>query len=309
MYLEVYIDVIFIINYIMDLLLLFIVKTILKITTSKIRLLSGALIGAISSCILAIIPWLNGFIQFLLSYLVIAYFMIFICFGKSKNKTRMKAFCLLYISTFFLGGTLNSLYYTLGFGNFFKELLNGGLLANRTTIFYIVSIIAAILAVYVFVNVLMTMRSGELELYETELYFKDQRIRLVGLMDTGNSLYDPILRKPVLIAEYNVLKPLFSTSEIKYLNGILKVFDKNFDRSESKEDSNLTDSEEDDVKIRMIPYHSIGKSGMLPAVEMNQVIIWDREEKIKNEKVLVAVSGTRISKHDEYQIILHRDVM
>ena len=294
----------------MDLLLLFIVKSILKITTSKIRLLSSALIGAISSCILAILPWLNGFIQFVLSYIVVAYFMILLAFGISTKKTRIKAFCLLYISTFFLGGTINSLYYTLGFGNFFKELLNGGLLTNRTTTFYVVSIIAAILAVYVFVNILMSIRSGELELYETELYFKDQKIKLIGLMDTGNSLYDPMLRKPVLIADYNVLKPLFSTSEIKYLNGILKVFDKNFDRSKSNDNSNLNNSfEEDSVKIRMIPFHSIGKSGMLPAIEMNQVIIWDREEKIKNEKVLVAVSGTRISKHDEYQIILHRDVM
>ncbi len=311
MYLEVYIDVIFLINYIMDLLLLFIVKIILKRNTTRLKLYIAALIGAISSCILAIIPQLNGLLQFILSYIIIAYLMVLVAFGQQNTKTRMKACIVLYISTFFLGGVLNSLYYTFGFGDIFKELFNGGFLTNRTATYYLVSIITAMGAIYIFIKILMNLRSGALELYETYLHFNDKSIKLMGLLDTGNSLYDPILKKPVLITEYNVIKSLFSDVETRYIERILYSLDRKFTHNSRDEIAihKDTSAEVDHIKIRMVPYHSIGKSGILPAIEINQVVIWDREEKIKNEKVLIGISGTKISKYDEYQIILHRDVM
>lgn len=289
LYLEVYIDVIFIVNYIMDLLLLFIVKTILKIPVKKIRIFCGALVGGIGACMFVMVPEFSTVIKFLTGYIGIVCIMIGVTFRKQSVRVKIKAGFLLYILTFFLGGFLRFLYDNFRFRN-----LNGA-------VYLVISITTGAAMLYIFIQILFSLRRGSLEVYDTELYFKDRKIKLKGLLDTGNSLYDPIYKKPVLIAELTVLKPLFEREDHRFLKKMIDSVNGRY----SEEEEEISE----ELKITMVPYHSIGKSGILPAILMNQVVIWDNKEQIRTEKVLVAVSEGRISKHDEYQIILHRDVM
>jgi len=72
----------------------------------------------------------------------------------------------------------------------------------------------------------------------------------------------------------------------------------------------MQDNGEERLNIMMIPYHSVGKkNGILPAFTMDKVILWEEEEQICNEKVLTAVCADRLSKQNEYQLILHKDIM
>lgn len=277
MYLEVYIDVIFIINYIMDLLLLFIVKTILKLNTKTKRLVLGALAGGLCACLLAVFPALNGLLQFVLSYIGIVFLMIRITFGKQGIGTTLKSCLLLYISTFFLGGMLHMFYYGLKDGEVLR--IGENFLSKPNTGYLLLSIVAGGCSVYLFICVLNHLRSKDLELYHTELYLKDKVVKIKGLLDTGNCLYDPIYRKPVLVTEHKVLQPLLGAEGMN------------------------------NVKITMVPFHSVGSNGVMPAVFLDKVVVYEGNEQIKNENVLVAISKNRISKNDEYQIILHRDVM
>lgn len=311
MYLEVYVDVIFVINFIMDLVLLFMVKEIVKLKTTKLKLLGGAAFGGISACIMSVLPNLNVILQFIISYIVITTFMIKITFGKLKSRTGIKACIILYISTFFLGGILNSLYYNSRLGYYFAQLLEGKLIYERSFLYFILSSLALVIAIIIFIFIINNLRSGELALYNTELTYGSNKIKLVGLLDTGNSLYDPISKKPVLVMYVEALTKLLSNEEMSFLNMILNTTGektKNHSITNTKIQS-TDDNTAEKLKIRMIPYHSIGKSGMMPAIVIDQVVIWDEEEQISNNHVLIAVSGTRISKQNEYQIILHREIM
>lgn len=311
MYLEVYVDVIFVINFIMDFVLIFMVKEIMKLKTTKLKMIGSAVFGGISACILTVLPNLNIILQFIISYIVITTFMIRIAFGKINRRTSIKACIILYISTFFLGGTLNSLYYNSRLGYYFSQLIEGRLIHEESFLYFILSSLTLIIAILIFVFIIKHLRSGELTLYHTELYYGSNKIKVVGLLDSGNSLYDPISKKPVLVMDVEAIQMLLSKDEMSVLNMILSTTGEK-SRHKSMANTHIEptyDNTAEKLKIRMIPYHSIGKSGMMPAIVIDQVVIWDEEEQISNNHVLIAVSGTRISKQNEYQIILHREIM
>ncbi len=310
MYLEVYVDVIFVINFILDFVLLFMVKEVMKLKTTKLKMIGSAAFGGISACILTVLPNLNIILQFIISYIVITTFMIRIAFGKINRRTSVKACIILYISTFFLGGILNSLYYNSRLGYYFVQLIEGRLIHEESFLYLILSCLTLIIAIIIFLFMLNHLRTGELKLYNTELVFNSKKIKLIGLLDSGNSLCDPISKKPVLVVDVETLQMLLSNDEMSVLNMILGTTGDNKNKGMTNTHFGTTyDNTAEKLKIRMIPYHSIGKSGMMPAIVIDQVVIWDGEEQISNNHVLIAVSGTRISKQNEYQIILHREIM
>ena len=144
------------------------------------------------------------------------------------------------------------------------------------------------------------------------MFYREKKVRVVGLLDTGNGLYDPIYGKPVIIAEYSVISNLLSEHQAKLLQIWLDNLEGNnssFSRKGLPEEL-VQDNNEERLNIMMIPYHSVGKkNGILPAFTMDKVILWDEDEQICNEKVLTAVCADRLSKQNEYQMILHRDIM
>jgi stage II sporulation protein GA (sporulation sigma-E factor processing peptidase) len=117
-----------------------------------------------------------------------------------------------------------------------------------------------------------------------------------------------------LIAEYSALESLLSVRQANMLQALLDTVEGNHGSSDKEgtsfESSIYNLEDEDRLNIMMIPYHSIGKKrGMLPAIVMSRIVIWNGEEQICTEKVLIAVSINRLSRQNEYQVILHRDIM
>jgi stage II sporulation protein GA (sporulation sigma-E factor processing peptidase) len=315
-YLEVYIDVIFIINFIMDLIILIIVKNIIKCPTSTLRLCLGAAVGALSACILSLLQNINVLIQFLIVYIIISYFMIVISFKKQKMRARIKGVILLYITTFFLGGVLNSLYYYTKLGYYFTEILNGrfnniSLFHNRKLPFIILAVIFTLLSVFTFVIVLKKLGRSDLGLYEIELVYRGKTNKIVGFLDTGNLLYDPIFRKPVMITDFLAIAPLLSNNQIKQVRAVLDSFDE-YNEISAAVNEDLQDSIEDvePVNIMMIPYRSVGKNnGLIPALILDELNIWNGDELTNRKRVYTAISGNILNGQREYQAILHKGIM
>lgn len=301
LYLEIYIDVIFIINFIMDFILLSVVMKILKWKCSIKRRGLGSIIGASCACILAIIPELNHFLQFIISYILICIGMIFLTFKPKTWKMTLKGVFTLYVTTFFIGGLFNSLYYHSMLGYYFHELITGrffsGLNGSRITFL----IIGGITGIIIFVVLINNLRRRDVELYETEIFFQDKSVWAVGLLDTGNNLYDPIFKKPVNIIEQEVINKILSEEQRNYINMWL---------DNPKVDLNIHFNNPDNINVYMIPFSSIGKKkGLLPAIEVNKLEIIKGEEKIVIENVLTGIWNGQLSKNNEYQLILHRDLI
>ena len=66
MYLEVYPDIIFILNFFLDYLLLYLLKKVNRKDSSIPKLIGAAACGAIFAVIIGIYPWQNVIIRFLM---------------------------------------------------------------------------------------------------------------------------------------------------------------------------------------------------------------------------------------------------
>lgn len=301
LYLEIYLDVIFVINFIMDYLLLTIVKKALKWDTSILRRLLGATVGSIGVCVLTVISPLNYIIQFLISYFVLCVLMVLTTYKPKSIQIGIKSVIMLYLVTFLLGGIINSLYYHSMLGYYMYELINGRLFNQLSTKMVLLLAVLSIIVITVLVKPLSKIYRKDVSLFGTELILQDKSICLTGLLDTGNNLFDPVFGKPVIIIEYSSLKDLLSFEQERYLKSLI---------TDDKKDLKINPKDSGNICVFMIPYQSIGKKkGLLPAIKINKMVIKKNDEKVASENVLTAIWNGSLSRRNKYQLILHKDLL
>jgi stage II sporulation protein GA (sporulation sigma-E factor processing peptidase) len=304
LYLEVYPDIVFLINFFVDLILIFLVKKANKKNSSKLRIVLAATTGGICAAIMSIFPWMNGVIKFLIMYVVASLLMIVIAFGKLKLLDILKQWIVLNLITYFMGGFMNSIYYHTNFRMILINIGDSNIFSNLSS-FYIIVVICAITIVALFL--LWFLRQYQIHrplVYDVELILEDRHIRTRGLMDTGNCLYDPTLGKPVMIMENSLIDELLSPKikqdmefAMSYLNGKTDAI------PYLKNNDNI-------FRFSFIPYRSIGKTGMLLAIRLDKVMIHTENESICNERVTAAICDNRLTgNREDYHVILHKELL
>ena len=90
MYYELYIDVLFLVNFMMDYLLLLIVKRILKCSATHGNICIGSLAGSFMTCVVIAAPFENTLIKFILFHFVISLLMLKIGLGLSSLEETLR---------------------------------------------------------------------------------------------------------------------------------------------------------------------------------------------------------------------------
>ncbi len=281
MQLEVYIDVLFVINFIMDLILLIIVKRLRRQEGKKYRMILGSIIGAALACFVNVCFMSDVFMYLILGYGLTGLLMTMIAFGIRKKGAFISNYLVLLISSFVLGGLVNSIYlntqtrYYLNL--MYQELLQG---EKRTTSIAFITIITLLLASFACIIWRQNRRKEE-DLYSVELYIEEEPIVCKGLMDTGNSLRDPISGRPVIVVNEKLLE--------KEMNQLKELHPN---------------------RIRVIPYSSVGKqNGLLFGIRLKKIIISNSSDCICNYEVIAALSNQGFANCETYQVLLHTDLL
>jgi stage II sporulation protein GA (sporulation sigma-E factor processing peptidase) len=143
------------------------------------------------------------------------------------------------------------------------------------------------------------------ETYEVELIFQNRSFRTKGLLDTGNCLYDPIFKKPVIIIEKTLLNNLMSTETRKELEAAESCL------AGKKDVYDQWDAGSGELlHLKIIPYQSIGEPrGMMLAFVLDKVFIYRGNDKICNERVTAAICDNCLSTKEEYHVILHKELL
>ena len=173
---KIYLDLILIINFIIDYLLLYGTKKILKNKTSIKRILLGSIIGSISSLLL--IYQNNIIIKILLSILI-----IIITFGINniiKNTTYF------YLLSIILGGTL-----------YLFDL-------NIYKLNYQILLIISPILIYLYIKENIKYKNIYLNNYIVEIYINNKLYKLEGMIDTGNELKDPYKKRSIILVNINL---------------------------------------------------------------------------------------------------------
>ena len=217
MYYELYVDVLFCINFMMDYLLLLIVKKMLKCSATHGNICLGAVVGSLLTCIVMILPIPYAIIKVLLYHAVINTCMIRVGLKIKNIRSFVKAMMMLYIGAFLLGGVLGALQPYLRIGSLFVVVSIAG--------YYLV------LGIWKFATYVQRWNQCH---YEVELHFGGKVYQVQGLLDTGNRLMDPVSGSPVSVLDKRTANELLGekTENFRYISyrtigkehGVMPVF-------------------------------------------------------------------------------------
>jgi stage II sporulation protein GA (sporulation sigma-E factor processing peptidase) len=203
---------------------------------------------------------------------------------KLKGKLNIiKAFVLLYGMTFLFGGILNCVTYS-GCMNVEQLLLAG---------FVIFILIRGTIILY-------NMHKRSLsKICEVTISLNCRQLKLKGLVDTGNSLVEPISKKPVNIVPLDVIKELLSAQQINYIEIFLEYKMESIDIDYG----DLSD-------ICYVPYCSVGKkNGLLPAIRVEKMKIVQGEKVNEITKPIIGICQNDFVSDKRYHIILNPNLV
>lgn len=295
MQINIYIDTLFLINFFM---IYFIFWTVNKILKNKAKIKNMLLAAALASFfyILSIlfIPFNKIFSFLIICFIII--FSIFIAFKPDNLKKFLRLFLFVNLVSFIFGGTFFSIYYYTNFFNVFNNFFN--LTFNNFSFkLFIICVILSYIFIKLFLNLYNSIFIKKQSFYEIILYKNGKIVRLNALLDTGNSLKEPISKKPVLIAEFFAIEELLT-------NSLAQIFK---DKKENNLNKLLNIEIEND--IRFIPFKSIGKeNGIMIGIKIDKLEI-KAQNNIFIENAIVGISNFKISKNGIYNAILSPEML
>lgn len=193
---KVYIDLVLLLNFAFDLILLLSVSILLRRMVSTNRLLLGAFVGSLSVLLLFI--KINSFTLFLLK-LFISVIMTLVSFGYKSRKYFLKNIGFLYMASIVLGGFLYFLNIQFSYKNegliFFYE----GLSIN-----FIFLIIFSPIIIYMYVKQGLNLKHNYSKYHKVNIFLNDKNIDCVGYVDTGNKVIDPYLKRRIIFINQNI---------------------------------------------------------------------------------------------------------
>lgn len=195
---KLYVDLIIILNFFLDFFILLGVSLILRKNASIYKMLLGALFGAIS--ILSLFINMTSFNLFLLK-VIISILMILISFGFKNIKTFIRDITYLYLLSIILGGFLYLINDHLSYKKTGLIFFHNGFSIN---ILIIILLSPVILFLY-----LKQTKSAKEELNKKYIVditlLNEKKLHLTGFLDTGNSLYDPYKKRPIIVINKKIL--------------------------------------------------------------------------------------------------------
>ena len=189
--LKIYLDIVFLINFFFDFILLFLVSYILKRNKNIFRISLGALFGSLSIFLL----FLNiSSITLFLFKILISIGMITISFGYKEFNYFKKNFLYLYVISIMLGGMLYFLEITFSYKNKGILFFNNGLEIN-----FIVLIILSPILIYLYLKEEKNYKNTYSLIHKVEIVFDNKKYTYNGYLDTGNKLKDPYKKRPIIL--------------------------------------------------------------------------------------------------------------
>lgn len=203
---KVYIDLLIIVNFIFDFILLSATNYILKRSVKFYRLIAGSIIGTLS--VLFLFLPLSSFTLFMLK-IVTSIFMVLTTFSYHSAEYFKKNFIYLYISSIILGGIMYLLDIMLNYNNSGLVFTNNNLSLNF--------IVLLVLGPIIFYYYLKEHKNYKLNIQlhqQVTITINKKDYTYDAYIDTGNKLKDPYKKRNIILIYDKKLK-------LKYENSIL----------------------------------------------------------------------------------------
>lgn len=194
-----YLDLIFFLNLFLDLLLLMTVSIILKRNAKLIRIVLGSFIGALS--IFALFVSISSLELFFIKFLI-SIIMVLISFGYKNMRYTVDNIIYLYLVSIILGGFLYMINDSFAYKNTGLIFFHNGFSIN-----FLIVIVCAPVILTLYIKQSKKLKEKFSKRYEVNITFLNgNKLNLTGFLDTGNNLYDPYKKRPIIVINKEVLK-------------------------------------------------------------------------------------------------------
>lgn len=243
---SVYVDELFLLNGVINYILLLVTKRIIRSRASQPRLLLCSIIGAVYA-VFMFLPHNKIFYSFA-AKLIFSLSLVAITYNIRKLRQYIRAVAVFYIVSFAFGGAAFAIISMTGWRGL--SYLPLKILATSTVIAYCCIMLLS--------SYYKRLAVKEKNFTEVSITVNNKTAMLNCFMDTGNSLYDPISDSPVMIAEFESVSSILPPG----ISELLKMrcadnIPKDFNR-----------------RLRLIPYSSIGmKNGVIIGFKPDRVTV------------------------------------
>lgn len=193
----IYLDLIFLLNFIIDFLIIVTESIVLKNNTKFIKLVLSSLVGSLSLVIL----FINFDTIFLfIIKLFISIIMVLIAFGyKNIKYVLTNVIYFLFISILY-GGFLYFIIYNINYKNYELSFVK-----NNFDINLIFLVILSPVILYIYIKQIKEKYKISLRV-KVSVYINSKEIILNGFIDSGNNLKDPYKNRDVMITDSKEIK-------------------------------------------------------------------------------------------------------
>ncbi|WP_297631805.1 sigma-E processing peptidase SpoIIGA [uncultured Clostridium sp.] len=266
---ELYLDVIILENFIVNLFLIITTFKILKYNYSFKRAILVAVIGGVYSLCMVIeeISFLKAFyIQ-----LLIAFIMVYIPSVKREKISLIKSFSTFIGASFFLSGLifkiiLSSQKYTI---------IDGVVIKNLNVKFLMLGVFVLFIVLERIMTVIKDRNIISSFIYDIELNIKDKKINIKGFLDSGNELREPITNLPCILIEKAELR------EISLVKG----------------------------QMYKIPYRAIGYSGGIYGFKVKNIKISKDGKVWRELEGIICPCDDKLSRENQFVGLISRGVI
>ncbi len=187
---KIYLDLLFILNFIYDMLILMTINITLKRNANIKRILLASLWGALS--MFTIFLKINNYLLLILN-LILGLFMLIIAFSYQNIKYFLTNLAYLYMTSVILAGFL-----------YFLKI-------QFQNLAYPLSLSIAPLILYLYIKEQKNLKRIVNYYKKVIITFKNNKtLELNGFLDTGNKLKDPITNKYIILINKNTLNGIYN---------------------------------------------------------------------------------------------------
>ncbi|KRE90434.1 sigma-E processing peptidase SpoIIGA [Paenibacillus sp. Soil766] len=298
----VYADLIFLLNFLVDAAILLVTAKTRKIAFKWWRIVLSAALGA-SYVVMMFLPVPIIFFTFSVKCMFCTG-MIITAFGYGSLQNLFRNMGTFLLINFAVAGGMFGIHYVLASSS---DVMKGiiftqsGVAEFQIQIGSILFVVLLLLPlIWWFRTVFQSSKQREVMttyLAEVTIYVGDFSATCKGLIDTGNQLYDPLTRTPVMVMEVSewgdVLPELWlqrirSSDVDQIISGI------------GVEEFIWQD------RLRLVPYRGVNRNTQfMLAIKPDKVVIIHNESQLEATKVLIGLDGGKLCSDGSYQAIIH----
>ncbi len=300
---EIYLDIVILENIVINYLILLVTARFSKNKASSLRLLLGSLLGTAYLVLMILLPDMQVYTT-VLSKVLLSIGMVAVTFNFGRLKVFLKTLALFYASTFLFAGA--------GFAlMFFKRdwgIMRNGVIMSPVSILdttwaeLLLAVAVTLIILRIVWDALQSRFLREKLLVRISIAFDQKAIEVPALVDTGNSLHDPLSNMPVVVVEFTAIKDLLP-------DDIRNIFEQDTENDLNRVTATISCSNWFS-RFRLIPFTSLGKeNGMLIGFRPDYIEIGEEDDRKGVHDVIVGIYNKALSRNEQYRALMNPELM